>query len=595
VEVVFENGPPAVLLRAEEGGYFSGEAAVGAGTRYRFRLAEKPDLYPDPASRFQPEGPHGPSEVIDPAAFAWTDHDWGGCRIEGQIVYELHVGTFTRQGTWQAAREQLPRLADLGISLIEVMPVADFPGTFGWGYDGVNLFAPTRLYGRPDDFRTFVDRAHALGLGVILDVVYNHLGPAGNYLPLFAPAYFSSRHKTDWGAAINFDGPDAGPVREFFLTNAAYWIAEFHLDGLRLDATQTIFDDNPGEHILAAVARVTRAAAQGRAVVLIAENEPEHTQLVRPLDQGGYGLDALWNDDFHHSARVAATGRKEAYYTDYRGRPQEFISTVKYGPLWQGQWYTWQKQPRGTPAFGVPPAAFVNFLDNHDQVANSALSLPLSTRMTGSQFRTLTALLLLSPGTPMLFQGQEFASSAPFYFFADHQADLADKVARGRRKFMAQFASLADPHTAPPFPVPHDRATFERCRLDEKEREQHGWAIALHRDLIALRRHTPAFAAQRAGAVDGAVLGEEAFVLRFFSPEGDRLLLINLGRELHLEVMPDPLLAPPAGQEWQLLWSSEDPRYGGEGIPQPSLARCWVLPAHSATVLGPARRQEEAR
>jgi maltooligosyltrehalose trehalohydrolase len=597
VAVVFEPGSTPVVLAPEKDGYFAGEAPVGPGTRYRFRLDGKADLYPDPASRFQPEGPHGPSEVIDPGAFAWTDTSWPGCRLPGQIIYEMHIGTFTPAGTWQAALEQLPRLADLGITLVEVMPVADFAGRFGWGYDGVNLFAPTRLYGRPDDFRAFVDRAHALGIGVLLDVVYNHLGPDGNYLPRFSRGYFSTRHKTDWGEAINFDGDESGPVREYFLTNAAYWIAEFRLDGLRLDATQNIYDDGPGEHILAGIARVTRAAAGKRSVVLVAENEPQQTRLVRPTDQGGYGLDALWNDDFHHSARVAATGRAEAYYTDYRGRPQEFIAAAKYGYLWQGQWYTWQKQPRGTPTFGLPPAAFVTFLDNHDQIANSPLAVPMASLVRPAQFRTLSALVLLGPGTPMLFQGQEFASTAPFFYFADHQPDLAEQVAKGRQEFLAQFASLANPDQAPPFPLPHDSATFERCKLDMGEIDRNVWAVALHRDLLALRRSTPAFSQQRPGGVDGTVLAPEAFALRFFDLKGDdRLLVINLGRDLRLETMPDPLLAPPLGLGWQVVWFSEDPRYGGEGMPALDLTKTWNLPGCTATVLGaggPVSRPEK--
>jgi maltooligosyltrehalose trehalohydrolase len=588
VEVVFEAGPAPVRLQSEEKGYFSGRASVGAGTRYRFRLDGGKELYPDPASRFQPEGPHGPSEVIDPTSFHWSDQHWDGCRPEGQILYEMHVGTFTPEGTWRAAVEQLPRLAQLGVTLIEVMPVAEFPGQFGWGYDGVDLFAPTRLYGRPDDFRAFVDRAHALGVGVILDVVYNHLGPDGNYLEAFSPAYFSTTHKTDWGEAINFDGPDSGPTREFFLTNAAYWIDEFHLDGLRLDATQNIYDDSPGENILAAIARVARKAGEKRCVYLVAENEPQHTRLVRQAEQGGYGLDALWNDDFHHTARVAATGRTEAYYTDYRGTPQEFISAAKYGYLWQGQWYAWQKQTRGTPALDLPPSAFVTFLDNHDQIANSALGVRLQALTSPGLYRALTALFLLGPGTPMLFQGQEFASSAPFYYFADHKPDLAELVRKGRQDFMTQFASLSEPGQSPRLPAPHERQTFERCKLDPAEAERHSWAVALHKDLIALRRTTRAFQVRQHGEIDGSILAPGAFLLRFFGPEGDdRLLLVNFGRDLKPDVVPEPLLAPPLGKGWRLAWSSEDPRYGGGGIPPLTLPEEWELPGLSALVLAP--------
>jgi maltooligosyltrehalose trehalohydrolase len=588
VEVVPE-GAAAVDLAAEGNGSFSGEAPAGAGALYRYRLDGEATLYPDPASRFQPQGPHGPSEVIDPRAFAWSDDRWLGAETRGRVIYEMHIGTFTPEGTWRSAIEQLPRLADLGVNLLEVMPVADFPGRFGWGYDGVDLFAPTRLYGRPDDFRAFVDRAHALGLGVILDVVYNHLGPDGNYLEAFSPAYFSESHKTDWGKALNFDGPDSGPVREFFTSNAAYWIDEFHLDGLRLDATQSIFDDSPGEHILAAIGRAARAAAGKRGIVLVAENEPQQAHLVRPIRQGGYGLDLLWNDDFHHSAHVALTGRHEAYYSDHRGTPQELISAIKYGYLFQGQYYSWQKKPRGTQAHDLPPAAFVFFLDNHDQVANSANGLRIHALTSPGRYRALTTLLLLAPGTPMLFMGQEFASSAPFLYFADHKPDLAKRVAKGRQEFLRQFPCLNHPDLAGQLALPHEPQTFQRCKLDPGEAARHTGAVELHRDLLRLRREDPTFRLQRPRGVDGAVLGPEAFVLRYFgeTPRQDRLLLVNLGRDLVNQPLPEPLLAPPAGCSWRVLFSSEEMRYGGNGPASLGRKECWRLPGHAAFVLEP--------
>ena len=356
----------------------------------------------------------------------------------------MHVGTFTPAGTWEAAIEELPALAELGVTVLEIMPIADFSGRFGWGYDGVNLFAPTRLYGTPDDCRRFIDQAHALGLGVILDVVYNHLGADGNFLAQFSPEYFTDRYTTDWGQAINYEDEQAGPVREFFLANADYWIEEFHCDGLRLDATQNIYDTS-ADHILTAIARRVRHAAPGRATLLVAENEPQHTKLVRPPERGGYGLDVLWNDDFHHSAMVALTGRRAAYYSDYRGTPQEFISALKWGYLYQGQRYTWQQQRRGTPAFDLKPAAFVTFLQNHDQIANSGRGLRCHVLTSPGHYKALTALLLLGPGTPMLFQGQEFAASSPFYFFADCTGELARLTSQGRAAFLSQFPNLAHP------------------------------------------------------------------------------------------------------------------------------------------------------
>jgi maltooligosyltrehalose trehalohydrolase len=473
------------------------------------------------------------------------------------------------------------------------MPVAECPGQFGWGYDGVNLFAPTRLYGRPDDLRAFIDAAHAAGLGVILDVVYNHLGPDGNYLREFSGHFFSTRHHTDWGEAINFDGPEAGPVREFYLANARYWIDEFHFDGLRLDATQDIVDDSP-EHIVAAVTRTARAAAPHRGILVVAENEPQDAQLARPVDRGGYGLDALWNDDFHHSAVVALLGRDEAYYSDYRGEPQEFVSSVKWGFLYQGQWYSWQNARRGRGAFDLRPAQFVRFTQNHDQVANSGRGERLHQLAAPGRWRAMTALLLLAPGTPMLFMGQEFSASSPFPYFADHDGDLGGLVRRGRLEFLAQFPSLALPEMQAQVPDPSSPDTFRAAKLDLSEREAHTAAYNLHRDLIALRRSEAALRAQRPRGVDGAVLGESAFVLRFFADgDDDRLLIVNLGRTLHLNPAPEPLLAPLSWSGWKLRWSSEDPRYGGSGTAPVDGPDGLRIPGHAAVALHPSGEEPE--
>ncbi|QJW98091.1 malto-oligosyltrehalose trehalohydrolase [Frigoriglobus tundricola] len=576
-------------LEPEPNGYFSGRVAgVVAGDLYRFRLDEK-DLLLDPASRFQPDGPRGPSQVVDPKAFAWTDTKWAGAGLRGQVLYELHVGTFTREGTWAAAERQLEVLADLGVTVIELIPVADFPGRFGWGYDGVCLFAPYRGYGTPDDMRRFVNRAHGLGLGVILDVVYNHLGPRGNVLAQYTPAYFTDRHTTDWGQAINFDGPESGPVREFYLANAGYWIDEFHLDGLRLDATQSIFDDS-SDHILARIGQRVRQAARGRATLIINENEPQLAKIVRPVERGGYGLDGIWNDDFHHSAMVALTGRAEAYYSDHSGAPQEFISAAKYGYLLQGQRYAWQDQRRGTPALDLEPWQFVNFIQNHDQVANSGSGRRCHALSSPGRLRAVTALTLLCPGTPMLFQGQEFAASAPFFYFADHEPSTAAEVKQGRAEFLTQFRRLDHPGLADEIPDPADLTTFEDSKLDHSERDRgaHAAAFRLHKDLLALRRTDPAFSRQERRGVDGAVLGPNAFMLRFFAGDrADRLLLVNFGPDLYLDRAPEPLLAPPEGCRWKTLWSSEDRRYGGEGTPPAETLDGWHIMGEAAQVLAP--------
>jgi maltooligosyltrehalose trehalohydrolase len=584
VEVVFEGSAAAVRLDAEPGGYFSGLAPrAAAGARYRYRL-DGGDAFPDPAARFQPDGPDGPSEVVDPGRFDWTDGAWKGVSARGQVIYEMHVGTLTPEGTWEAAARELEPLAELGVTVLEVMPVADFPGRFGWGYDGVNLFAPTRLYGTPDDFRRFVDRAHARGLGVILDVVYNHLGPDGNCLKQYAEHYFTDRYQTDWGEPINFDGEQSGPVREYFVGNAGYWVDEYHVDGLRLDATQNIYDASP-THVIAEIAVRVREAARGRGTYLVAENEPQHTRLVRAREAGGYGLDALWNDDLHHTALVALTGRAEAYYTDYGGTPQELVSATKHGYLYQGQWYAWQKQRRGTPARDLPPWAFVSFLENHDQVANSDHGARVHRRTSPGRWRAMTAFLLLGPPTPMLFQGQEFGSSRPFLYFADHKPELARRVREGRLEFLAQFPSIAGAAVRARVPPPEALETFTGCKLDPGERARHAGERALHRDLLRLRREDPVFRALGEGGFDGAVLAPHAFALRWFGGgDGDRLLVVNLGADLHLARVPEPLLAPPDGQAWATALTSEDPRYGGHGA-MPLREDGWRVTAECAFVL----------
>ena len=586
VDLEIEGLQPAAL-QPETDGYFSLRSLLArTGMRYRFRLDQGEAALPDPASRFQPEGPHGPSEIVDPGDFAWTDGAWRGRTREQLVIYEMHVGTFTPDGSWEAASRELPALAELGITCLEIMPVAEFPGRFGWGYDGVNLFAPTRLYGRPMDFRGFVDRAHALGIAVILDVVYNHFGPDGNYLKSFSGAYFTDRYDNEWGEAINFDGPDSGATREFFVANAGYWIDEYHLDGLRLDATQAIFDRSE-DHIIAAVTRQVRSAGRGRITFVVGENEPQHAKLARPPEHGGYGLDALWNDDFHHSAMVALTGHHEAYYSDYRGRPREFVAAAKYGFLYQGQRYQWQRKARGTPTLDLPAECFVVFLQNHDQIANSGTGERCHALTSPGRLRAMTAYFLLMPGIPMLFQGQEFGASSPFFYFADHEIELSHDVREGRRRSLAQFPSLATSEMRVELADPGDIDTFRRSVLDLGERQRHASIYALHRDLLELRRTDPVLG-QRPCRIDGAALTDEAWMLRFFSQSGaDRLLIVNLGRDLLLGPAPEPLLAPIEGQAWRLLWSSEAPLYGGAGGPAQDAVGDWLISGQSATVLTP--------
>ena len=569
-------------------GYFSALVpGASEDTRYKFRL-DGGELYPDPVSRRQPEGPHGPSQVVDPSRFAWSDASWGGVALEGQVIYEMHVGTFTRAGTWTAATAELERLRGV-CSVIEMMPVAEFPGDFGWGYDGVDLFAPAHVYGAPDDLCAFVKRAHELGFGVILDVVYNHIGPDGNYLTQFSKSYFTEKHKTDWGGAINYDAFGSEAVREFFVANAGFWIDEYHFDGLRLDATQAIFDEST-PHLLEEIGRRVRECARGRSTIVVAENEEQESRLVRPLEEKGFALDAVWNDDLHHSAIVALTGQAEAYFSDHRGAPQEFVSAAKHGYLFQGQRYTWQKSRRGTWARGVPPQRFVTFLENHDQVANTGGGKRLHRRAHPGRLRALTAFILLGPGTPMLFQGQEFGSDAPFVYFAHHTGELAAAVNKGRTEFLRQFPSArgaaVDDPAAP--------SSFTRCKLRFTDEGRHGEALALHRDLFALRRDDPTVRSQARHGIDGAVLGSSTFVLRLFGETGgdDRLLIVNLGPDLKLASAPEPLLACPHGGPWAQLWSSEDPRYGGDGAPEPDTNEGWRIRAESTVLLAPSKNSD---
>ena len=584
--VVLERGAlnREVELGAQPHGFFGAAVSDAAvGDRYRFRIDANPP-WPDPASRFQPDGPHGASEIVDTRCFAWSDEDWPGVDARRAVLYEMHVGTFTAEGTWRAALRELPRLAQLGINVLEIMPIAEFPGEFGWGYDGVMLFAPYHRYGRPDDVCAFVAAAHRLGIGVILDVVYNHFGPDGNYLAAFTRDWLGQR-PSEWGDAPNFDGPNCRAVREFYLANVAYWIGEFHFDGLRFDATQQIFDRS-AEHILRALVRRAREAGGKRRTYIVAENQGQHARMVQT---DGIGCDALWNDDFHHAALVALSGRREAYYSDYRGSPQELISAWRHGFLYQGQRSAWIKQPHGTPAFALQPNMFVNYLENHDQVANSARGSRLSTCADPARVRALTALLLLSPQTPLIFQGQEYGSTRPFLYFADHKHELAAAVRHGRAQFLAQFPSLACDAVKRHLADPAAPGTFRASQLDASERANACGAqtLALFAGLLRLRRDDAVLSSAASLRREGAVLGAQAFALRWFGEHDDRLLLVNLGSDLLLETIAEPLLAPPSGRQWRTAWSSEDVRYGGHGGYEFDPACGLQLTAHSATLLAP--------
>ncbi|PUA28795.1 MAG: malto-oligosyltrehalose trehalohydrolase [Cellvibrio sp. 79] len=589
VKIIINNTESAFEMMEEEHGYKSLTIpSAKPGDLYQFKLDDDKNLYPDPASRAQPSGPHGPSMVIDPATFIWTDEEWAGVQHQNNVIYEMHIGTFTRAGTFRAAVSEFKELVKLGVTIIELMPVNEFDGEFGWGYDGVDLYAPYHVYGTPDDLRYFVDEAHAAGLAVILDVVYNHVGSSGCYLTRFSTDYFSNRYKSEWGDTFNFDGKNSAPVREFIINNALYWIEEFHFDGFRVDATQQIFDASD-EYILAAIVRQARLIAGKRTLYIAGENEPQNTRLLKPSSENGYGFDALWNDDFHHSARVAGTGRTAAYFSDYKGEMQEFISNLKYGFLYQGQYYQWQKQQRGTPSYGISAKHFIHYLQNHDQIANSGRGKRLHQLTQPALMRALTAILLLGPQTPLIFQGQEFGATTPFLYFADNPEPLAHAVDKGRKEFLHQFPYLAQPEMQSYLSRPDNLATFTQCKLNFYEREKNYEIYQLHKDLLRLRQTDRVFSGQDYDHIDGAIIGQSVFLMRFFSLQqnDDRLLIVNFGRDSDMTSVAEPLFAPHINHDWKLLWSSESPHYGGHGSAAAFSQKGWLIPGFSAAVLTP--------
>jgi maltooligosyltrehalose trehalohydrolase len=573
-------------MEREADGYFSTTIEAGEGLRYGFCFPEDDRLYPDPASKWQPEGPLEPSALVDLARYEWTDEGWGGIELRDQVLYEVHIGTFTIEGTWRAAEAELARLKDVGITAVQMMPIGEFAGAFGWGYDGVHWFAPTRNYGTPADLQHFVDAAHRLGLGVILDVVYNHFGPAGNFLSRFSSRYFTDKYRNEWGEALNFDGEHSAHVRELVLSNVAYWLREFHFDGFRIDAAQQICDDSP-EHLLAAIARTARDTSP-RPVVLLAEHERQHARLMRRRDEGGYGLDGIYNEDFHHSIRVALTGGREAYFSDYAGTSEEWLAAAQSGFLFQGQYYSWQSAPRGAPALDRPAWQFVCFLENHDQVANSATGRRLIELAQPSSWRAMSALLVLGPWTPLLFQGQESGAVERFLYFCDHSADLQAAVLDGRRSFLSQFGRIAGDPANTISLESIGREGFEACRLTHERVARRERVARMYGDLLALRRRDPSLGTH-ARRLAGATLGERAMLLRYLGEgrEADRLLIVNLGSDVNVATLAQPLVAPPEGLEWSVLWCSEERRYGGSGVAPSAPPNRLVATGYATTVFQP--------
>jgi maltooligosyltrehalose trehalohydrolase len=517
-------------------------AHVDAGTAYAFRVDDGTPV-PDPASRANPWDVNGPSALVDPRAFQWDDDGWRGRPWNEAVIYEMHVGTFTPEGTFAAATAKLDYLRELGITAIEVLPIADFAGTRNWGYDGVLPFAPDAAYGTPEDFKRFIAAAHARGLMVILDVVYNHFGPEGNHLSRYAPQFFNPKHKTPWGDAINFDGEMNGPVRDFFVHNAAYWIEEFHLDGLRLDAVHAIMDDTD-RHVVNDIAQaIERAAHGGRFVHLILENDKNHAHF---LARGpGPHATAQWNDDWHHAAHVLLTGEEDGYYSDYAGRGAWFMGrTMAEGYAYQGDPSPFRKgERRGEPSRDLPPDAMIDFLQNHDQIGNRALGDRLAALAKPEALRLGMAALLLQPAIPMLFQGEELATHVPFLFFCDFHGDLAKAVRDGRRKEFASFARFADPAMREKIPDPNAEQTFLDSKMRWDEVRTRAAELDHTRQLLAVRAReiAPRIPGARAGTF--RIHGERGLEVQWRFADGTQLTVAANFADAPLEAF-----APPPGE-----------------------------------------------
>jgi maltooligosyltrehalose trehalohydrolase len=573
VDLLLEPGCAAQrcerLQRSHDGTFVGTFETVKPGDLYMYRVdGEGP--YPDPCSRFQPQGVHGPSAVIDPSEFDWSDREWQGVPLERAVIYELHVGTFTPAGTFAGVAARLPYLAELGVTAIQLMPVADFPGTRNWGYDGVSLFAPCRQYGTPDDLRRLVDAAHRTGIAVLFDVVYNHFGPDGAYGGVFSPFYRSPRHHSPWGAAINLDGAHSDAVRAFFIENALHWLHEYHADGLRLDATHWLQDDsNP--HFVAELAQRVREATD-RPVLLVSEDDRNLATIVRQGQEGGWGMDAVWADDFHHHVRRRSAGDCDGYYQDYSGAMTDVAATLRHGWFYCGQYSEYAGASRGTSPAGVPLERMIICLQNHDQIGNRPFGRRLHHQIDPALYRALSALLLFSPETPLLFMGQEWAASTPFLFFTDHNPELGRLVTEGRRREFARFKAFADEETRSRIPDPQAATTFEASRLcwDERVLDPHAGTLKLYRSLLSLRQTEPALNAGSRFAV--VELDDDGLALTRTRTGGDGLMLVVwLGGSGTYEY--DHHGPTIAGGQWTVVLSTEEARFRslGESTPAPEI------------------------
>ena len=579
--VLYEKGvaPPkesrrVKMSKGQDGYHAATVRGFFAGGLYAF-APDGEGPFPDIASRFQPFGVHGPSEVVNLASFEWHDQPrgegqssrrWRGRALEELVIYEVHVGTATAEGTFRALIGKLDHVASLGATAIELMPVADCAGERNWGYDGVALFAPAHAYGRPEDLAALVDAAHARGLAVILDVVYNHLGPSGNYLGAFAPSYFTTKHKTPWGDALDYTNE---ALRTFILENGEQWIRDYHFDGLRLDATHAIIDGSE-RHVLSALADCARASASEREVVIIAEDERNDAKLLRPAASGGIGLDGVWADDFHHEVRRLLAGDDEGYYADFKGTLFELLKILQKGWLYEGQTSASTGKPRGTPVFEVEPPRLVVCIQNHDQIGNRAQGERLHHQIALPAYRAATAMLFSLPFTPLLFMGQEFGASSPFCYFTDHEAALGRQVTEGRRAEFAKFRAFQGESARTKIPDPQAVETFQRSKLDwsQAEKPPGRELVALHRALLSLRRKEPAMKVWRRGDMDVVQVDEGLISIRRRAPrpEDSPLLFVialTCGGEVRLGEVD--ATAARAGQAWKVVLDTEEKRFGGAG------------------------------
>ena len=547
-------------LEYEGEGFFCGLDQDGrAGDLYRFEIAN--ERVPDPASRFQPLGVEGPSEVVDPREYRWITPGWRPPAYRGRIIYELHVGTFTEAGTFAAAIERLDALVDLGVNTIELMPLADFAGERNWGYDGVMLFAPARGYGRPDDLRALVDAAHARGLAVVIDVVYNHLGPVGNVLPRFSTDYLHHGRHNSWGQSLNFDGPNSTAVRELFLQNACMWFDEYRVDGLRLDALHAIHDRSP-RHLVAEIA----AAVHMRGGFVIGEDERNDAAAMALRAEGGWGLDGVWSDDFHHTIRVALTRQREAHFGSYEGTAAEWVRTLREGWLFNGQRFPQWNAPRGTPAAHLPPERFVFCISNHDQVGNRPLGDRLSDVVSPEAYRAISMLLCLSPYTPMLFMGQEWAATTPFPYFTDHPGEVGANIRAGRLKEYREKNATYGDEVLAQMPDPQAESTFIAAKLKwgERDAKAHAATLVLYRECLRLRARELIFQNPPRDRWRVEQIGTDVLAVRWLDAR-DWLLLFSLTSP-DAQLVDCDCIRARTGKHWQLVLASNEARFGGPGV-----------------------------